>query len=62
MMSREDVALIRAAASLAAHVPERMHAGHLAARLERLASRLALVAETAEPEGARAPRELPRAA
>jgi hypothetical protein len=44
-----DIALIRAAASLAAHAPERMHAAHLAPRLEALARRLSGEMEK-EPE------------
>lgn len=40
--STEDVALVRAAASVAAHAPERMQAAHLAARLEELARRMAV--------------------
>ena len=40
-LSRSDIALLRAAASLAANAPERMHAAHLAPRLESLANRLA---------------------
>ena len=44
-----DVALIRAAASLAAHTPEKMRAAHLAPRLEDLARRVA--AEVPKEEG-----------
>jgi hypothetical protein len=40
-LNASDVSLIRAAASLAAHAPERMRAAHLAGRLEELAGRLA---------------------
>ena len=36
-----DAALVRAAASLAAHAPEKMRAAHHAPRLEDLASRIA---------------------
>ncbi len=39
-LSSSDIALLHAAASLAAHAPERMHASHLAPRLEALARRL----------------------
>jgi hypothetical protein len=39
-LSASDVAVIRAAASLAAHAPDRMHAAHLTARLEDVARRL----------------------
>lgn len=38
-----DIELIRAAASLAAHAPQRMVAAHLAPKLEELAGRLELV-------------------
>ena len=40
-LSAADVALIRAAASLAGHAPEKMRAAHLAPRLEELARRIA---------------------
>lgn len=40
-LSAADVALIRAAASLAEHAPEKMRAAHLAPRLESLALRIA---------------------
>ncbi|HEV2734370.1 MAG TPA: hypothetical protein VGV85_05995 [Longimicrobiaceae bacterium] len=40
-LSAADVALIRAAASLAGHAPEKMRAAHLAPRLEELAQRIA---------------------
>lgn len=40
-LSAADVALIRAAASLAEHAPEKMRAAHLAPRLEELALRIA---------------------
>lgn len=36
-----DAALVRAAASLAEHAPEKMRAAHLAPRLEELAQRIA---------------------
>ena len=39
-LSASDITLLRAAASLAAHAPDRMHATHLAPRLEALADRL----------------------
>lgn len=56
-----DVALVQAAASLAAHAPGKMHAAHLAPRLEELARKLA--ARAARPEGWQSPaRDLPRAA
>lgn len=37
---RSDIETLRAAASLAAHAPEKMRAAHLAPRLEALARRL----------------------
>ncbi len=40
-LSAADVALIRAAASLAEHAPEKMRAAHMAPRLEELARRIA---------------------
>ncbi len=40
-LTSADVALVRAAASLAAHAPEKMRAAHMAPRLEALARRLA---------------------
>jgi hypothetical protein len=40
-LSAADVALIRAAASLAEHAPERMRAAHMAPRLQDLALRIA---------------------
>ncbi len=40
-LSAADVALIRAAASLATHAPEKMRAAHMAPRLEDLALRIA---------------------
>ena len=49
-----DLALIRATASLAAHAPERMHAAHLAPRLEALARRLSREIEK-DPEFPAAP-------
>lgn len=63
-----DIEIIRAAASLAAHAPERMVAAHLAPKLEELARRLELELQLGgEPGGEtgdRAPQamELPRAA
>lgn len=67
-----DIEIIRAAASLAAHAPERMVAAHLAPKLEELARRLELElqlggepgGETGGETGDRAPQamELPRAA
>ena len=48
-----DIALVRAAASAAAHAPERMRAAHLAPRLESLAERLeAELASASPPEPA----------
>ena len=49
-LSRSDLALLRAAASLAAHAPVRMRAEHLASPLERLADRLEPHVEPAPPE------------
>ncbi len=40
-LTAADVALVRAAASLAGHAPEKMRAAHLAPRLEELALRIA---------------------
>ncbi len=40
-LTSSDVALIRAAASLAEHAPEKMRAAHLAPRLVNLALRIA---------------------
>ncbi len=40
-LSAADVTLIRAAASLAEHAPDKMRAAHLAQRLESLALRIA---------------------
>lgn len=56
-----DAALIRAAASLAAHAPEQMRAAHMVPRLEELARRLAAPVGKPEPVETTA-RELPRAA
>jgi hypothetical protein len=56
-----DVALIRAAASLAAHAPGKMRAGHMAPRLEELARRL-VVPDAAPERSESATRDLPRAA
>jgi hypothetical protein len=41
-LTRSDVRLLHALASLAEHVPERMRAGHLAERARELAERLAM--------------------
>lgn len=57
-----DIELIRAAASLAAHAPERMVAAHLASKLEDLARRLELALEKESEGQARQVVELPRAA
>jgi hypothetical protein len=57
-----DIELVRAAASLAAHAPERMVAAHLASKLEDLARRLELAfGRESEGESHRAI-DLPRAA
>jgi|GEM_PF-3472640 len=44
-----DIALIRAAASLAEHAPQKMRAAHLAPRLENLARRVAAGISPASP-------------
>ncbi len=49
MLTSADVALVRAAASLAAHAPERMRAAHLAPRLEELARRISAELPAREP-------------
>lgn len=54
-----DIALLRAAASLAAHAPERMRAAHLSTRLEELARRLD---PQVREHGERAKEDLPLAA
>ncbi|HEX2092961.1 MAG TPA: hypothetical protein VHG28_11185 [Longimicrobiaceae bacterium] len=48
-LTSADVALIRAAASLAAHAPEKMRAAHMTPRLEALARRIAAGLPREEP-------------
>jgi hypothetical protein len=55
-----EIALVRAAASLAAHAPEKMRAAHMASRLEALAKRMQAELPPARDETP--PLQLPRAA
>lgn len=55
-----EIALIRAAASLAAHAPDKMRAAHLAARLEALAKQMQ--AELPRDQEEESSPDLPRAA
>lgn len=48
-LTSADVALVRAAASLAEHAPESMRAAHMAPRLESLALRIAAMVPRTPP-------------